>query len=175
DEEARRRGTQKTILERRNPPTFDSLVEIQSFTRVAVHEDVASTVDALLRGFEAEAEVRVMDGAGEVETVERVPLRATSEEPLAPREDLDMRRPLPPAPSGPERRILPFGISRGRLEAAIASTRSPVTIVDTVRDADMVMTLRPYYRRRSGPLKQAEERGIPVYVLRNNTTSQMER
>ncbi|MPZ98246.1 MAG: AAA family ATPase [Dehalococcoidia bacterium] len=175
DEEARRRGTQKTILERRNPPTFDSLVEIQSFTRVAVHEDVATTVDALLRGYETEAEVRVMDGAGEVETVERVPLRASTEEPLAPREDLDMRRPVPPAPTGPERRVLPFGISRGRLEAAIAATRSPVTIVETVRDADMVMTLRPYYRRRSGPLKQAEERGIPVYVLRNNTTSQMER
>ena len=47
--------------------------------------------------------------------------------------------------------------------------------MDSVRDADAVFTLRPYYRRRSGPLKQAEDRGIPVYVLRNNTTQQMER
>src|SRR5438067_36128 len=53
DEEARRRGTQKTVLERRAPPTFGSLVEIQSFNRVAVHEDIAGTVDALLRGYEA--------------------------------------------------------------------------------------------------------------------------
>ena len=44
-----------------------------------------------------------------------------------------------------------------------------------MRDADAVFTLRPYYRRRSGPLKQAEEKGIPIYVLRNNTTQQMER
>ena len=43
-----------------------------------------------------------------------------------------------------------------------------------MRDADAVFTLRPYYRRRSGPLKQAEERAIPIYVLRNNTVAQIE-
>ena len=58
DEEARRRGTQKSILERRAPPTFDVLVEIQSFNQVAVHEDVAETVDAILRGYEVPPEMR---------------------------------------------------------------------------------------------------------------------
>ena len=50
DEEARRRRTQKSILERKAPPTFDVLVEIQSWSEVAVHNDVAKTVDAILRG-----------------------------------------------------------------------------------------------------------------------------
>src|SRR5687767_11459151 len=50
DEEARRRGTQKSILERKAPPTFDVIVEIQSWDRVAVHENVAEVVDAVLRG-----------------------------------------------------------------------------------------------------------------------------
>ncbi len=175
DEEARRRGTQKTVLERRNPPTFDTLVEIQSFSRVAVHEDVASTVDALLRGYEAEAEVRVVGDGGDVAVVERLPLEPDIDEPLRFHDEPRRAREVPPAPAGPQKRILPFGISRSRLEAAIEGTRSAATIVDSVREADAVMTLRPYYRRRSGPLKQAEERGIPVYVLRNNTTSQMER
>jgi len=49
DEEARRRGSQKSILERKAPPTFDIIVEIQSWERVALHQDVAETVDALLR------------------------------------------------------------------------------------------------------------------------------
>ena len=175
DDEARRRGTQKTTLERRNPPTFDCLVEIQSFDRVAVHEDVASTVDALLRGFDAEAEVRELKD-GVVQTVHRMPLRTEQREeradPLPPESEWQE---LPPAPGGPSKRILPFGVSRSRLAAAIASTRSATSIVDSVDDADCVMTLRPYYRRRSGPLRRAEQRGIPVYVLRNNTTSQMER
>ncbi len=175
DEEARRRGTQKTVLERRNPPTFDVLVEIQSFDRLALHEDVATTVDALLRGYEAEAEVRVIGRGGEVTSVERMQLRSSPDEPLAPRELATHRQVIDPAPGGPERRLLPFGISRARLEHAIAETRSAARIVDSVREADAVFTLRPYYRRRSGPLKQAEERGIPIYVLRNNTSQQMER
>jgi stage III sporulation protein SpoIIIAA len=202
DEEARRRGTQKTVLERRAPPTFGALVEIQSFDRVAVHEDIASTVDALLRGFETEAEVRTVDAAGQVTGVERVPValedhhdhsgfapppehererapRAERAERVRPeREHAEPReagpRRLTPAPGGPQRRILPFGISRARLEEAIEATRSAATVVDSIQDADAVMTLRPYYRRRTGPLRDAETRGVPVYVLRNNTVSQIE-
>ena len=50
DEEARRRRTQKSVLERKAPPTFDVIVEIQDRERVAVHTDVADTIDAMLRG-----------------------------------------------------------------------------------------------------------------------------
>ena len=175
DEEARRRGTQKTVLERRAPPTFESLVEIQSFDRVAVHEDIGGTVDKLLRGFDAEAEVRTIAPGGEVSGATRVPVASTQGDSLEPvREQSGERRELPPAPGGPLRRILPFGVSRSRLEQAIHETRSDAEIVDRVGDADAVMTLRPYYRRRSGPLREAASRGIPVYVLRNNTISQME-
>src|ERR671934_171254 len=50
DEEARRRGTQKSVLERKAPPTFDVVVEIQSWSHVAVHDSVAEVVDSILRG-----------------------------------------------------------------------------------------------------------------------------
>src|SRR5437667_501092 len=70
DEEARRRGTQKSILERKAPPTFDIVVEIQSWERVAVHGDVAETVDAMLRGYQIPAEVRELDESGEVRVIE---------------------------------------------------------------------------------------------------------
>ena len=177
DEEARRRGTQKTVLERRAVPTFRSLVEIQSFTRVAVHDDIAQTVDALLRGIDMEAEVRTVDEHGDIEAVERLPLHRTSpQRPASGEAAVEQRAgtPLPPAPGGPPKRILPFGISRPRLEEAIEGTRSAAAVVDSLRQADAVMTLRHYYRRRSGPLREAETGGIPVYVLRNNTVSQME-
>src|SRR3977135_183277 len=64
DEEARRRGTQKSILERKAPPTFDIIVEIQSGDRVAIHPDVGETVDAQLRGWATTVEVREMDAEG---------------------------------------------------------------------------------------------------------------
>src|SRR5512137_724187 len=66
DEEARRRGTQKTVLERRAPPTFDVLIEIQERQRLLVHHDVAMSVDSLLRGRSVETELRDRDEQGAI-------------------------------------------------------------------------------------------------------------
>ena len=64
DEEARRRRTQKSVLERKAPPTFDVIVEIQDRERVAVHADVADTIDAMLRGDPVAPELRWRDEEG---------------------------------------------------------------------------------------------------------------
>ncbi|MBV9708813.1 MAG: AAA family ATPase, partial [Chloroflexi bacterium] len=61
DEEARRRHTQKSILERKAPPTFNVVVEQQSWEEVVVHCDVADTVDNILRGQTVVAEQRIRD------------------------------------------------------------------------------------------------------------------
>ena len=66
DEEARRRGTQKTVLERRSPPTFDVLIEIQERDRLAVHPDVAAAVDTLVRGYPPQPEIRYRDAEGDI-------------------------------------------------------------------------------------------------------------
>ena len=67
DEEARRRGTQKTVLERKAPPTFEVLIEIQDKDRLAVHHDVAEVVDRFLRDIPARPELRTRTAGGEVE------------------------------------------------------------------------------------------------------------
>src|SRR6266568_1171360 len=88
DEEARRRGTQKSVLERKAPPTFDVVVEIQNWSHVAVHENVAEVVDAVLRGQPVLPTVRRRGTDGEV----------LIEEPLMPRARtqplLDVDRPV---------------------------------------------------------------------------------
>ena len=66
DEEARRRGTQKTVLERRSAPTFDVLIEIQERDRLLVHPDVAEAVDMLVRGIPLQPEIRYLDEAGTI-------------------------------------------------------------------------------------------------------------
>ena len=71
-------------------------------------------------------------------------------------------------------RIYPFGVSRNRLEEAIRSVRVAAVIVRAIKEADAVMTLKNYYRRRPQPLVEAEVNGTPVYVLRTNTQQQME-
>jgi stage III sporulation protein AA len=69
DEEARRRGTQKTVLERRAPPTFDVLIEIQERERLIVHHEVSMSVDNLLRGRSVETELRYREENGQVQRI----------------------------------------------------------------------------------------------------------
>jgi stage III sporulation protein SpoIIIAA len=78
DEEARRRGTQKSVLERRAPPTFDVLIELQDRQRMAVHHNVAAAVDAILRGHPLVPEIRYRDDGGQVR-IEAAPQPAPTE------------------------------------------------------------------------------------------------
>lgn len=209
DEEARRRGTQKSILERKAPPTFDAIVEIVDRDQVAVHQDVASTVDLILRGGVPRPELRNRDDDGgvSISVAPRIDLvgqrengrptgrsstrqsTATSNlvsvwpqsspEPTAqfaaPAETAVSANPL--RGRGTEARplrIYPFGVSRNRLAQAIQVLRVPAIVVREPRDADIVLTLKNYFRQKAQPIRDAEARGLPVYVLRSNTGIQME-
>jgi hypothetical protein len=177
DEEARRRGTQKAILERRAPPTFDVLVEIQSYTQVAVHRNVAETVDSILRGYQVPPEMRELSPEGEVTTVrggKALSDGASSAAPIPGRMEEPARNTDRHVAAGRERRIFPFGVSRQRLQQALRETRFPGAIVDHLDDADVVITLRPYYRRKPQTLHDAEANGIPIYVVKSNTILQLE-
>ncbi len=67
DEEARRRGSQKTVLERKALPTFEIAVEMLERRSWVVHQEVAETIDQLLRGHEPQTERRSANEKGEVE------------------------------------------------------------------------------------------------------------
>jgi stage III sporulation protein SpoIIIAA len=73
DEEARRRGSQKTVLERKAPPTFDIAIEMLERQRWVIHEDVSTTIDQLLRGREAIAQIRWVDEEGKVQVAQEEP------------------------------------------------------------------------------------------------------
>ncbi len=304
DEEARRRGTQKSVLERKAPPTFDMMVEILDRDRVAVHLDVAEVVDSILRGMPLPPEIRerradgriitreghftpARDGNGnggphggrdngphggrdggrdggprgrrddrrgggraatgagngagagferlsggsgsrspmgnlmsmssmspgprritgggattalaggdyyseraarrtpasryaapawddeaeedEPET-ELTPARAT---PATPTPMLG-RKPGTPGSATKPLRIYPFGVSRARLEQTVALLGVPVALARDTSDADIVLTLKNYYKKKPPALRAAEGEGLPVYVLKSNTASQMQ-
>jgi stage III sporulation protein SpoIIIAA len=211
DEEARRRGTQKSVLERKAPPTFDVVVEIQHWSHVAVHENVADVIDAILRGQPVLPTVRRRGPNGEVLIEE--PLIARTRTPTLPEIDrpafspqtrsrsrpssladelypaVEERRAAPmidrrpPSDlSGPQQhrngrqavRIYPFGVNRSRLEAQIRSLGLPATVVGDQQQADVVLTVRNYYRRKPQALRDAEASGVPVHVLRSNSASNIE-
>ncbi len=174
DEEARRRGTRKSVLERMAPPTFDVLVEIQSFHRVSIHRDVARTVDALLRGEAVDPTQREMDDEGAVHIADRPPARRAVAR-MQPGAGLELERPpVRLRPVGPHRRIHPFGVSPDRLNEAIRESGANASVADDLEGCDAMMTLRSIFRRRPGPVRDAEARGLPIFVLKHNTVVQME-
>ncbi len=71
DEEAKKRGTQKTVLERKAPPTFDVIIEIMEVDKLAIHHDVTRTVDKMLRGGQPRPEIRIRNTQGQVEIVQK--------------------------------------------------------------------------------------------------------
>ncbi|HEX7196460.1 MAG TPA: R3H domain-containing nucleic acid-binding protein, partial [Candidatus Limnocylindria bacterium] len=261
DEEARRRGTQKTVLERKAPPTFDVLVEIVERDNVIVHRNVAETVDAILRGHMVPPEARYRDEAGELKAmtkydyrISETPTGSPAFAPLEPtggfgafgrggrgggsggaRYERSGLRALPgggestgrsqrtlpgerisgssggtAAPASEARReleqalaemdpdaavdrpigaqrpaserarshrpmsVFAFGVSRKRLEQAVRELGVPVTVARELDEADAVVTLRNYYRRKPAALRDAESHGVPIYVLKTNTILQME-
>ena len=176
DEEARRRGTQKTILERKAPPTFDMVVEIQEWERVAVHDDVAQVVDLWLRGHLAAPESRRLDESGRViKTKEVIPNRQSPSPPQT-REAIPHPSQTGASPldnNGAAARVLPFGVGRERLLQASADMGVNVELAKDVSNADVVLTTKTHYRRGARILKAAEESNKPIYVVRRNSVAQM--
>ena len=175
DEEARRRKTQKTILERRAPPTFDELIEIQDRQRLLIHHSVAESVDAMLRGRPLQAELRYRDASGEIHIERATP--SSLEERESGRPGTASPSPVSPVTKALELepvRILPYGIARNRLERAAKRMHVPVHLVDDLGQAGVLITTKGFYRKRPRLIVDAERRGLPIYVLRANTVAQME-
>ena len=171
DEEARRRGTRKTVLERKAPPTFDVVVEIHDRDTMAIHKNVGEVVDALLRGYQPQPEVRKRTASGHVAIVqeadtESMPQLAASaayHDDEREREDRD--KPL---------LIFPYGVSRNKIERAIHNLRVNASIARNWDDADVVLTLKTLERKEQPKLKQIASENIPIFSIKTNTTTQIQ-
>ena len=203
DQEARYRGTQKSVLERKAPPTFDVVVEIQGWAKLAVHDNVSQVVDQWLRGFPISPEVRTMGDDGEVKRSQEH-FRVSEAQPgswqsdsrrgRGGRANQSLQRQSPQgqmmaqsqmaapaalvepeaAVKASEVRIFLFGVGRDKLESAAAESGTALQIVNELRRADLVLTTKTHYRRGSQLVRIAESSGTPVCVLRKNTMPQLQ-
>jgi stage III sporulation protein AA len=215
DEEARRRGTQKTVLERRAPPTFDVLIEIQERQRLLVHRDVTDSVDRMLRGEPLALELRYRTTADEIRTEQQTMVMSSpavtgrrggrhtrdgneygrdrnrrqtvegrggrqngrrpgqeiySQEVVDEAADVDGDR-----SQEKQLRVFAYGVARNRLHDVAKRLRVKIVMVENLAEADVFVTLKSYYRKKRRLINNAEQQRIPIYVLRANSTNQMER
>ena len=198
DDEARRRGTQKVVLERRTAPTFDIMIEIQARDRLVVHADVASAVDAMLRNRPLPAELRERDDYGAIHASDYVPesdsrsaparegaqnLRGSGVNAHVVRGNRDngktrseMKDDVAQINTQNLRSIsvYAYGVARNRLEQAARRLAVPLLLTDDFGEAEAIVTLKTHYRRRPRLISDGEKRGLSIYVLRANTVTQME-
>ena len=200
DEEARRRRTQKTVLERAAEPTFPMAVEMHSRQRWLVHRDVATTVDLLLRGQSARPQIRELSEAGELQLQEAPTPPAVAGATRSPRSPVPLPLPDPvarsphrptaaatgpangPAPlqdeppgPPPPLRVCGVGVSRALLEEAARSRSLALEVVEAPEGADLMLSLRGQLGREPGLRRRAQDLGLPILVIKSESLHQLQR
>ena len=163
DDAARNRGSQKTISERKAPPTFDAVVEIVDYEKTIVHMNTLQAVDRVLRGQPPGGRLR--SSSGDLEEEDSMTADAEHSRVSAP---VPLRKPRGRI------RVYPYAMSRDSLERVIRDLRLHACAVNRPDRADMILTLRA--RADDTRLKRmAESTGLPVHAVKKNTTAQIRR
>lgn len=164
DEEARMRGTQKTVSERKAPPTFDVVVEIVGHEELIVHVDTAAAVDNILRGQPPGAVRRTPAGEDSAPvTPVAAPAGNGESQDARPLSALDLRQTV---------RIYPYALGRDLVERVIRDLRIDARVVSRAERANLIVTLRS----RAGDAKLrriTQTSGAPVYAVKKSSTAQI--
>jgi stage III sporulation protein SpoIIIAA len=165
DDEARRRGTQKTVLERKAPPTFDVVIEIMEMDKLAIHLDVEHTIDRVLRGAPPRPEIRVRNGMGEIEIVQRSDelgrIREVADEPARPARSERMPR---AGRSAPARNDVDEPAASPPSDSAVVADRSAQA---PARPLPSTVRIFPYGVSRSRLERAISESRVPAYIARD--------
>ncbi|KAA8523976.1 hypothetical protein F0562_010593 [Nyssa sinensis] len=194
DEEATRRGVQKTVLERKGPSTFNSGVEIISKTELRVHRSLESTVDAVLSGRSPSYEIRKINKGLEDENVQRETIihdsfdkkNETMVEDVAGRNDKrsshnEFISEIPPSmeqSSCVDRiplRMFVYGILETSVIQGIKQLEMDgvVEITDNISEADALLALQSKLKKNPGIQAAAKSHGIPIYVTKTSSLAQL--
>ncbi len=181
DDEAKHRGCQKTVLEREKQPTFDIVIEIIDRNTLAVYKDTAEAVDCILRGWPVTPEIRKVDQNYE----NKIPQKTNFEKTLDRVQELDNKTKNPMNFSFNRqayvnsvkncKKIYIYAVSRSIVNKIIERLDINVEITKNVEDADIVIAHKNFAKGGSKILSIANEYRIPVYFVRTNSMSQIQK
>ena len=198
DDEARRRHTQKTVLERAAEPTFPIAVEIHSRKFWSVHKDVSTTVDLLLRGQkpiiqkrsleeESNLKFKINDsgkkynsnaGVDKISKNERLELSSQEKSNTNSENKNNIRSNQLKQINKRQKKTINFfncGLSLQILNESIRWNNWPIKIVDNIQEADFLLSLRKSLSSKKDIRNKAQELKIPIYVIKSDTFHQIER
>lgn len=176
DDEAKRRATQKTVLEREKEPTFDMVIEIRDRNTLAIYPNTAEAVDSILKGWMIYPEIRRTDVSSDKVKVLNVgyePVKLsktpveTSVKPIIPpeyqaQEDSQMQR------------VYIYALSRSIVDKVIERMALPIEVTRTIEDADIVLSLKSYAKSGSKITQVAKNYNLPIHFVKANTLPQIQ-
>ena len=179
DDEAKHRGSQKTVLEREKQPTFDIVIEIIDRNTLAVYKDTAEAVDCILRGWPVTPEIRKVDQTYNFKektnlekTIEKVnELDNKTKNPM----NFSFNRQAYINSVKNSKKIYIYAVSRSIVNKIIERLDIDVEIARNVEDADIVIAHKNFAKGGTKILSMANEYRIPIYFVRTNSMSQIQK
>ena len=187
DDEAKRRATQKTVLEREKQPTFDIVIEILDRNTLAVYKNTAEAVDYILRGWPIRPEIRKVDKTYEFNPTsaapvpERVPnvidkinaLDNTIEHPESLKFSFSRQKYVEEVKN--YKKIYLYAVSRSIAEKVIERLDLNAEITRNLDDADIVIAHKNFVKGGAKVLSTAEHDRLQIFYVKTNSMAQIQK
>ena len=186
DDEARRRASQKTVLEREKQPTFDVVIEILDRNTLAVYKDTAEAVDYILRGWPIKPEIRhvTMSDDDDNQAEQNTDIKKAEEKPeqtdeksISPNDSLKFSFSRKDFANQVKnfKKIYIYAVSRNIVETAIERLNLNCELTRNIDDADIVIAHKSFSKGQNKVLSIANDYRLPVYFVRTNSMPQIQK
>lgn len=175
DDEARRRGCQKAVLEREKQPTFDVVIEIRDKNTLAVYPDVTEAVDCLLRGWAISPEIRKIDDKGKTTEIHDAAPPEPPAEKVMEKVNFEAYLDRYTKVMRPSKKIFVYAVSRSIVEKIIERYGLNAEVTRNIDEADVVVSHKSYSKSGAKIITVAKDYHLPIYFVRSNTTAQIQK
>ena len=176
DDEAKRRASQKTVLEREKQPTFDIVIEILDRNTLAVYKNTSEAVDYILRGWPIRPEIRKVEEQ-HIETIS-APTPVKQEVPETPQDNslnFSFSRQKYVEQAKPLKKLYLYAVSRTIVEKTIERLNLNVELTRNVEDADIVIAHKNFAKGGAKILNTAKEYRVQIFYVKTNSMAQIQK
>ena len=185
DEEAKRRKTQKSILERKSYPAFQTAIEINEHNNWVIHENVDESVDLLLRGKTSSLQVRKFVNLKKIKIKYKMPLSTTliNKVNKTPSSIVLNTSSLKTNHVKPQYKIstlkhkrlsiYPISISQNLVKEIIRRLELNLSVTKQIQTADVIIGLKKSLHQNLYVQIVAKQKNIPIYALKSSSIYQV--
>ena len=176
DDEAKRRASQKTVLEREKQPTFDIVIEILDRNTLAVYKNTSEAVDYILRGWPIRPEIRKVEEKHEetqpaLEPEKQEVVKTPEENAL----NFSFSRQKYVEQAKPLRKLYLYAVSRTIVEKTIERLNLNVELTRNIEDADIVIAHKNFAKGGAKILNTAKEYRVQIFYVKTNSMAQIQK